>query len=88
MASATRGHDEAAGVVFTKEDDGGITATDLETELTRGGNTRAAALAQLAEVLALHEGGGERISDPDTFLRDELGIEPSDEERELPDFLQ
>jgi predicted RNase H-like HicB family nuclease len=88
MASATRDHDEAEGIVFHREDDGSITATDLETGLVRGGDTRAEALAQLAEVLALHEGDGERIDDPDAFLQDELGIEPSDEDRELPDFLQ
>jgi hypothetical protein len=39
-------------------------------------------------VLALHEGDGERIDDPDAFLRDELGIEPSDGDRDLPDFRQ
>ena len=88
MASATRDHDEAEGIVFYREDDGSITAEDLETGLARGGDTRAEALAQLAEVLALHEGDGERIDDPDAFLRDELGIEPSDEDRDLPDFLR
>jgi hypothetical protein len=66
----------------------GLTADDLETRLARGGDTRAEALAPLAEVLALYEGDGERIGDPDAFLRDELGIEPSDENRDLPDFLQ
>ena len=88
MPSATRDHDEAEGVVFHREDDGSITAEDLETGLARGGDTRAEALAQLAEVLALHEGDGEAIDDPDTFLQGELGIEPSDEGRKLPDFLQ
>jgi hypothetical protein len=38
--------------------------------------------------LTLHEGDGEAIDDPDTFLQDELGIEPSDEDRDLPDFLR
>ena len=56
--------------------------------MARGGDTRAEALAQLAEVLTLHEGDGEAIDDPDTFLQGELGIEPSDEGRKLPDFLQ
>lgn len=88
MASATRDHDETEGVVFTEEDDGSVTAEDLETGLARGGDTRAETLAQLAEVLALHEGDGEAIDDPDAFLQDELGIEPSDEDRDLPDFLQ
>ena len=88
MSSATRDHDEAESIVFHREDDGSITAEDLETGLARGGDTRAEALAQLAEVLALHDGDGEGIDDPDAFLQDELGIESSDEERELPDFLQ
>jgi predicted RNase H-like HicB family nuclease len=87
-ASATRDHDEAEGIVFHREDDGTITAEDLETGLARGGDTRAEALAQLAEVLALHEGDGEQIDDPDAFLRDELDIEPSDEDRDLSDFLR
>lgn len=89
MASATR-DDEPEGVVFVREGDGSITAKDLETGLARGGATRAEALAQLAEVLELHEGDGEPIDDPDAFLRDELDIDPSDidGDRELPDFLQ
>jgi hypothetical protein len=57
-ASATRDRDGAGGVVFHREDDGRITATDLETGLARGGDSRAEALAQLADVLALHEGDG------------------------------
>jgi hypothetical protein len=67
MAKAT---DPADGVEFVREDDGTITARDLETGLARGGETRAAALAQLAEVLRLAEDAGEPITDPDAFLRD------------------
>jgi predicted RNase H-like HicB family nuclease len=90
MASATRDRDESEGVVFVREEDGSITAKDLETGLARGGDTRAKALAQLAEVLELHEGGGEAIDDPDAFLREELDVDPDepDGDRELPDFLQ
>lgn len=88
MASATRDHDETEGILFHREDDGSITAEDLETGLARGGDTRAEALAQLAEVLALHDDDGERIDDPDAFLQNELGIEPNDEDRELLDCLQ
>ncbi|GGL68018.1 type II toxin-antitoxin system HicB family antitoxin [Halocalculus aciditolerans] len=87
MASASRDNG-GEGVEFVHEDDGTITAIDGETGIARGGNTKAEALSQLAEALTLHEGGGEPIDDPDEFLRDELGIEPSDEEKELPDFLQ
>jgi len=64
MASATR-DDRNGGVEFYYESDGTVTAKDLETGLARGEDTRAAALAQLAEVLELHDGGGEPIDDPD-----------------------
>jgi hypothetical protein len=66
------------GVEFIHEDDGSVTARDLETGLARGGDTRAEALARLAEVLRLEDGGGEPVDDPDAFLRDELDIDPSD----------
>jgi len=56
------------GVEFIHEDDCSITARDFETGLARGGSSRSAALSQLAEVLALHEGRGEPIEDPDAFL--------------------
>jgi len=89
MASTARDPDGLEGVEFVREDDGTITARDLETGLARGGETRAEALAQLAEVLELHEGGGEPIDDPDEFLREELGIDPDEvDEKELPDFLR
>jgi hypothetical protein len=89
MASTSR-DGEQGGVEFVHEDDGSVTARDLETGLARGGETRAEALAQLAEVLRLEDGGGEPIEDPDEFLRGELGVEPDDldEHDELPDFLQ
>lgn len=89
MASATRDPDNLESVEFVREDDGTITARDLATGLARGGDSRAEALAQLAEVLELHEGGGESIDDPDEFLREELGIDPDEvDERELPDSLR
>lgn len=89
--SRTAGDDTAeSGIVFTREDDGSVTATDLETGHARGGETRAEALAQLAEVLELEAGGGESIDDPDAFLRAELDIDPDDLEAhdDLPEFLQ
>jgi predicted RNase H-like HicB family nuclease len=90
MASATSDRDESERIVFVHEDDGSVTARDLETGLARGGDTRSEALAQLAEVLALHEGGGEPIDDPDEFLRAELDIDPDELEgdRDLPEFLR
>lgn len=90
MASRTDDGEKGGpeGVEFVEEDDGTITARDLETGLARGGDSRAEALAQLAEVLELHEGGGESIENPNEFLRDELGINSPEEEKSLPDFLQ
>lgn len=71
---ADRDDGDTEGVEFIHEDDGSVTARDLETGLARGGDSKAEALAQLAEVLALHEGEGEPIDDPDAFL-EEIGVE-------------
>ncbi|MEF8842729.1 MAG: hypothetical protein V5A62_14085 [Haloarculaceae archaeon] len=89
MASTTREVDNLRGVEFVREEDGSITAKHLETGLARGGDTRAEALAQLAEVLGLYESGGDPIENPDEFLREELGIDPDklDGDRELPEFM-
>lgn len=81
---------EPPGVEFIHEDDGSVTARDVETGLARGGDTKAEALTQLAEVLTLHEGDGDPIEDEDAFLRD-IGIdsdETPDEPTELPEFLR
>jgi len=94
MASATKdGSEESDGVEFIHESDGSITARDRETGLARGGDTRAEALSQLAEVLALENGEGERIDDEDAFL-EALGIDPDEvaaareNHDELPEFMQ
>lgn len=94
MASATRDdHNEPGNVEFSRESDGTITARDTETGLARGGDTRAEALSQLAEVLALENGEGELIEDEDAFL-EELGLDPEEinaareQHDELPDFMR
>jgi hypothetical protein len=94
MASTTKdGPEEAGAVEFIHEADGSITARDTETGLARGGETRAEALAQLAEVLALEHGEGEPIDDEDAFL-EEIGIDPEEvaaaraEHDGLPEFMQ
>jgi predicted RNase H-like HicB family nuclease len=88
MASASGESDDEA-VRFVHEDDGSVTAVDEETGIARGGETKAVALTQLAEALTLHEGEGDPIEDPDQFSREELDLEPSDDEtRDLPEFLQ
>jgi predicted RNase H-like HicB family nuclease len=91
MASATR-DDRSEGVEFYYESDGSVTAKDLETGLARGGDTRAEALAQLAEVLELHEDGGESIDDPDAFLEEEFDLTEDDladvDEDDRPEFMR
>jgi hypothetical protein len=89
MASTSR-DGTRDGVEFIHEEDGSVTARDLETGLARGGDTRAEALTALAEVLRLENGGGDPIDDPDEFLRTELNIDPDEltEHDELPDFMQ
>jgi len=94
MASTTKnGPDESDSVEFIHEADGSITAQDTETGLARGGETRAEALSQLAEVLALENGEGNPIDDKNAFL-EEIGLDPEEieaareEHDELPDFMQ
>lgn len=91
MVSAPRDAPDEEGVTFVREDDGSVTAKDLETGLARDGDTRAEALRYPSEVIELHEGGGEPIDDPDAFLEEEVGIDSddvADEPKELPDFIQ
>jgi predicted RNase H-like HicB family nuclease len=87
MASASRDGDEN-GVHFLHEDDGSVTAVDEETGLARGGDTKSQALAQLAEALTLHEGGGDPIDDPEAFLQAELDLESSEDDEERPELLE
>ena len=85
MASATR-ENQSEGVEFIHEDDGRITARDIETGVASYGETKAEALAMLAEALELHAGGGEPVSDED--LR-EFGLDPDDVgDESLPEFMQ
>ena len=87
-AKSERGRTD--GVEFIYEDDGRITAKDIETGVASYGETKAEALAMLAEALHLHEGGGEPIEDTGGFLEDELNVDPDeiDGDKELPDFMQ
>lgn len=85
MASATRREDDGPdGIEFICAGDGTMTTRDLETELARGGDTRAEALAQLAEVLAVEAGDGEPTKDPTEFLY-EVGVGPDGAEKSPPD---
>lgn len=78
-----------AGVAFTVDDAGLVSARDIETGVASCGESKAAALAMLAEALELHEGGGEPIEDEAAFLR-EIGIDPAeiDEDESPPPWLE
>lgn len=88
MASKTEDHedDRPDGVEFIHEDDGRITARDLETGIASFGDSKSEALRMLAEALALEEGNGVPVTDED--LR-EFGLDPAAAgDEELPDFLK
>ena len=89
MVSASRDV-EREGVEFIHENDGSVTARDLETGIQRGDDSRAEALAQLAEVLRLEDGDGTPIDDPARFLEEEMAIDTDDLEAhdEPPEFLR
>lgn len=64
MGATTRdGREE--GVEFVHEDDGTITARDIETGVASFGASKAEALLALAEALALHAGEGSPVTDDD-----------------------
>ena len=86
MASATNDESPEEGVEFIHEDDGQITARDLETGVASFGETKTEALRMLAEALELHEGGGEPVTDADL---EEWGIEDVElGDKDLPEFMQ
>jgi hypothetical protein len=74
------------GVEFVHEEGGRITARDIETGVASYGETKAEALAMLAEALELHAGGGEPVDEDD--LR-EFGLDPDgDGEEDLSGFME
>lgn len=88
MASSTTGGDENEQEIRLVHSGDLWVATDVETGVASQGETRAAALENLDEAVALHRG---EIGRPpsDEELR-ELGIDPDDNvtgEEELPDVL-
>lgn len=86
MASATRDDSAEEGVEFIHEDDGRITARDLETGVASFGQNKSEALRMLAEALELHDGGGEPVTEDDL---EEWGLddaEPGD--KDLPEFMK
>ena len=74
--TTTGRRDEGADVRFSYEENL-VTAIDVEAGVAASGESKADALAELSDALALHEGGGEEIKNEDAFLR-EIGIDSSD----------
>lgn len=89
VVSTTTEDRREAGVECTVDDAGLVTAIDIETGVASCGESKAAALAMLAEALELHEGGGEPIEDEEAFFRD-LDIDPDevDEASSPPSWLE
>jgi predicted RNase H-like HicB family nuclease len=72
MASTTRDED-TGGVEFVYEDDGRVTAKDIETGVASFGDDRAEALRMLADALDAYHGEGEPVDEDE--LAAELGLE-------------
>ena len=86
MASATRDDSPEEGVEFIHEDDGRITARDIETGVASFGESKTEALRMLAEALELHEGGGDPITEGDL---EEWGLNDIEQGHEdLPEFME
>lgn len=88
MARSEPADEPEEGVEFVHEEDGRITARDIETGVASYDETKAEALAMLAEALELHAGGGEPVDEED--LR-EFGLDPdpdADEDEDPPEFME
>ena len=88
MASSIRDGDSHDGGIRLRQEDDWWIARDVETGVTTQGDSRAAALEDLDDAVALHD--GERGRAPtDEELR-AAGIDPADDttgEQEPPDVL-
>ncbi|WP_411964692.1 hypothetical protein [Haloferax sp. YSMS24] len=71
MASTTRDN-RNGGVEFIREDDGRVTAKDIETGVASFGDDRAEALRMLADALDAYHGKGEPVDEDE--LAAELGL--------------
>jgi len=89
MATGARNEPGDEGVEFIHEDDGSITARDIETGVASFGETKSEALRMLAAALALHEGEEEEEEPITDEHLAELGIDPDDAgNEELPGFMR
>jgi predicted RNase H-like HicB family nuclease len=88
MASSTRDGDAHEGEIRLWQEDDWWVATDVETGVTTQGQSREAALSNLDDAVALHEGEAGR--EPTEEELRAAGIDPVDDttgEEEPPDVL-
>jgi predicted RNase H-like HicB family nuclease len=88
MASSTRDGEFRDGEIRLWQEDGWWIARDAETGVTTQGESRAAALENLDDAVALHD--GERGRAPTDEELSAAGIDPADNttgEQEPPDVL-
>jgi len=88
MASSTRDGDDHDGEIRLWQEDDWWIATDVETGVTTQGESRVAALENLDDAVALHDGERGRTPTDEELLA--AGIDPADNttgEREPPDVL-
>lgn len=81
----TKAQRSTSSVTITRDDDWFV-AHDEDTGVASQGKTRPEALANLAEALRVHSGGGEEIEDAEAFL-DDIDAKPEDERAESPPWL-
>ena len=81
MASTTRDN-RNGGVEFIHEDDGRVTAKDIETGVASFGDDRAEALRMLADALDAYHGEGESVDESE--LAAELDLDEDEAGSEGP----
>jgi predicted RNase H-like HicB family nuclease len=96
MASSTVDGDEPEQEIRLVDSGEWWVATDIETGVASQGETRAEALANLDEAVALHQQDEDTVETPadEREMLRELGIDPDEVERAradsdgLPEFMQ
>lgn len=78
---------DSSSVTVTRDGDWFV-AIDEATDVASQGRTRPEALANLAEALELHHGGGEDIKDADAFLAGQLDIDTDELDEREPPWLE
>ena len=92
MGATTRKRDDDHGIEFIYEEDL-VTARDTETGVASSGETRAEALAMLAEALALHENDATQPREDEAEILQDIGLDADEieaareENTDPPEFL-